>query len=114
MTMTQEEYLEILRSGAKMKFEDLIALIDDDYNYTPAGFTNGEVENTADENQGSAKLFCFAAIHQLSQLETLHCFGQYYQDVLNSPESDSHGNIRNFMTYGWGGLKFESPVLDRR
>ena len=112
--MTQEEYLEILRSGAKMKFEDLIALIDDDYNYTPAGFTNGEVENTADENQGSAKLFCFAAIHQLSQLETLHCFGQYYQDVLNSPESDSHGNIRNFMTYGWGGLKFESPVLDRR
>jgi hypothetical protein len=114
MTMTQEEYLEILRSGAKMKFEDLIALIDDDYNYTPAGFTNGEVENTADENQGSAKLFCFAAIHQLSQLETLHCFGQYYQDVLNTPESDSHGNIRNFMTYGWGGLKFESPVLDRR
>jgi hypothetical protein len=114
MTMTQEEYLEILRSGARMKFEDLIALIDDDYNYTPAGFTNGEVENTADENQGSAKLFCFAAIHQLSQLETLHCFGQYYQDVLNTPESDSHGNIRNFMTYGWEGLKFESPVLDRR
>jgi hypothetical protein len=114
MTMTQEEYLEILRSGARMKFEDLIALIDDDYNYTPAGFTNGEVENTADENQGSAKLFCFAAIHQLTQLETLHCFGQYYQDVLNTPESDSHGNIRNFMTYGWEGLKFESPVLDRR
>ena len=112
--MTQEEYLEILRSGARMKFEDLIALIDDDYNYTPAGFTNGEVENTADENQGSAKLFCFAAIHQLTQLETLHCFGQYYQDVLNTPESDSHGNIRNFMTYGWEGLKFESPVLDRR
>ncbi|SFV82259.1 Type III effector HopPmaJ [hydrothermal vent metagenome] len=112
--MTQEEYLEILRSGARMKFEDLIALIDDDYNYTAAGFTNGEVENTADENQGSAKLFCFAAIHQLSQLETLHCFGQYYQDVLNTPESDSHGNIRNFMTYGWEGLKFESPVLDRR
>ena len=112
--MTQEEYLEILRSGEKMKFEDLIALIDDDYYHTPASFTNGEVENAADENQGSAKLFCFAAIHQLSQLETLHCFGQYYQDVLNTPESDSHGNIRSFMTYGWGGLKFESPVLDRR
>ncbi|MCS5592264.1 MAG: HopJ type III effector protein [Gammaproteobacteria bacterium] len=112
--MTQEEYLEALRSGAIMKFEDLIAMIDDDYNHTPASFTNGEVENTVDENQGSAKLFCFAAIHQLSQLETLHCFGQYYQDVLNTPESDSHANIRNFMTYGWEGLKFESPVLDRK
>jgi hypothetical protein len=112
--MTQEEYLEALRSGAIMKFEDLIAMIDDDYNYTPASFTNGEIENTVDENQGSAKLFCFAAIHQLSQLETLHCFGQYYQDVLNTPESDSHANIKNFMIYGWEGLKFDSPVLSRR
>jgi len=112
--MTQEEYLRELRSGARMKFEDLIAMIDDDYNYTPAAFTNGDVENGADENQGSAKLFCFAAIHQLTQLETLHCFGQYYQDVLNTPDSDSHANIRNFMTYGWDGLKFNSPVLDRK
>ena len=60
--MTQEEYLEELRSGARMKFEDLIALIEDDYDYTPAGFSNGEIENSADENQGSAKLFCFAAV----------------------------------------------------
>ena len=112
--MTQEEYLEELRSGARMKFEDLMALIDDDYDYTPASFTNGETINSVDENQGSAKLFCFAAIHQLSQLETLHCFGQYYQDVLNTPESDSHDNIRNFMTYGWEGLKFDSPVLNRK
>ncbi len=112
--MTQEEYLEGLRSGAIMKFEDLISLIDDDYEYTPASFTNGEIENTVDENQGSAKLFCFAAIHQLSQLETLHCFGQYYQDVLNTPESDSHANIRNFIVYGWEGLKFNSPVLNRK
>ncbi|MDC9726490.1 MAG: HopJ type III effector protein [Candidatus Thioglobus sp.] len=112
--MTQEEYLEELRSGARMRFEDLIALIDDDYDYTPASFTNGEASNAVDENQGSAKLFCFAAIHQLSQLETLHCFGQYYQDVLNTPESDSHANIRNFMTYGWEGLKFDSPVLSRK
>ncbi|EEZ79607.1 MAG: HopJ type III effector protein [Candidatus Thioglobus sp.] len=112
--MTQEEYLEELRSGARMKFEDLIALIDDDYDYTPAAFSNGEVSNTEDENQGSAKLFCFAAIHQLTQLETLHCFGQYYQDVLNTPESDSHANIRNFITYGWDGLKFDSPVLSRK
>ena len=112
--MTQEEYLETLRSGEKMRFEDLIALIDDDYHHTPASFTNGEVENAADENQGSAKLFCFAAVNQLSVLETLHCFGQYYQEVLNDPKGDSHANIRNFMTYGWEGLKFESPVLDRK
>ena len=112
--MTQEEYLEALRSGESMKFEDLMSLIDDEYNYTPAAFTNGEIHNSSNENQGSAKLFCFAAVNQLTPLETLHCFGQYYQDVLNTPEGDSYANIRNFMTYGWEGLKFESPVLDRK
>lgn len=112
--MTQEDYLEGLKSGAKMKFEDLISLIDDDYDYTPVAFTNGELKNASDENQNSAKLFCFAAIHELTQLETLHCFGQYYQDVLNTPDDDSHGNIRNFITYGWDGLKFDSPVLSRK
>ncbi len=112
--MTQEEFLEELRSGVRVRFEDLMDLIEDDYDYTPAAFTNGELSNASDENQGSAKLFCFAAIHQLTPLETLHCFGQYYQDVLNTPESDSHQNIRNFMTYGWEGLKFDSPVLSRK
>ena len=112
--MTQDEYIEILKSGAKMKFEDLMSIIDQDYEYTPAAFSNGEVENSVDENQGSAKLFCFAAVNQLSALETLHCFGQHYQEVLNDPKGDSHANIRNFITYGWEGLKFESPVLNKK
>ncbi|WP_281064410.1 HopJ type III effector protein [Isorropodon fossajaponicum symbiont] len=34
-----------------MKFEDLIMLINNDYDYTPTAFTNGELENTIDENQ---------------------------------------------------------------
>jgi hypothetical protein len=34
--MTQEGYLEALRSGAQMNFADLIELIDKNYNYTPA------------------------------------------------------------------------------
>ena len=37
-----------------------------------------------------------------------------YQEVLNDPEGDSHANIRNFITYGWEGLKFESPVLNKK
>jgi hypothetical protein len=45
--MTQEEYLEALRSGAKMNFNDLIKLINENYNYTPASFINGDLQNTA-------------------------------------------------------------------
>ncbi len=112
--MTQEAYLRELKSGAIMKFEDLMILINNDYDYTPTSFTNGELENTIDENQGSAKLFCFAAIHQLTPLETLHCFGQYYQEVLSTPNGHSHSNIRNFVTYGWNGLTFDSPVLNHK
>ncbi|MDC9714469.1 MAG: HopJ type III effector protein [Gammaproteobacteria bacterium] len=112
--MTQETYLEELRSGAQMKFDDLMTLIEQNYDYTSAPFTNGDLHNAADENQGSAKLFCFGAIHQLTQLEVLHCFGEHYRSVLNSPEGDSHPNIRNFIVYGWEGLKFDSPVLVKK
>jgi hypothetical protein len=109
--MTQEGYLEELRSGAQMNFGDLIELIDENYNHTPTSFINGDLQNTAIENQGSAKLFYFGVIHQLTQFEVLHCFGEHYQTVLNDPNGDSHQNIRNFIIYGWEGLKFDSPVL---
>ncbi len=112
--MTEEEYLEELRTGASMVFDNLMAIINENYNYTPAAFTNGDLQNAEDENQGSAKLFCFGAMHQLTQLEVLHCFGEHYQAVLDDPEGDSHQNIRNFMIYGWEGLKFNSPVLVKK
>jgi hypothetical protein len=112
--MTQEMYLEELRSGAQMQFDDLMTLIDENYTNKEASFTNGDLQNTINENQGSAKLFCFGAIHQLTQLEVLHCFGEHYQAVLNDSKGDSHANIRNFITYGWEGLKFDSPVLIKK
>ncbi len=112
--MTETEYLEALRAGVNMKFKDLMTLIDAEYQHTPAAFKNGDLENRVDENQSSAKLFCFAAIHQLSPLETLHCFGEHYQTVLNNPKGNTHPNIRHFMTYGWAGLKFNSPVLSKK
>lgn len=112
--MTETEYLQVLRSGANMPFEDLMTLIDAHYQHTPAAFSNGDLENSAKENQGSAKLFCFGAIYQLSVLETLHCFGQYYQAVLSDPKGSTHQNIRNFITYSWDGLKFSAPVLSKK
>jgi hypothetical protein len=53
-----------------MNFNDLIKLINENYNYTPASFINGDLQNSVTENQGSAKLFCFGAIHQLTQLDS--------------------------------------------
>ncbi|WP_422851480.1 HopJ type III effector protein [Candidatus Ruthia endofausta] len=38
-------------------------------------------------------------MHQLTLLETFYCFSQYYQEVLSTPNGNSHSNIRNFITY---------------
>lgn len=98
--MLEKEFLESVRDGNKVEFDDLMSIISSNFNYTAAAFINGELSNRENENQGSAKLFCFAAINKLNKDESLNCFGEYYQDVLRTPNDDSHQNIRNFMIYG--------------
>ena len=55
-------------------------------------------------------------IHQVlvkdKREQTLYLFGDYYRkDVLENPEGTDHQNIRNFITSGWGGIKFEGTAL---
>jgi hypothetical protein len=51
-------------------------------------------------------------LQNLSQAETLACFGAYYfEDVLGDPEGTNHQNIRNFIKSGWDGIKFEGEAL---
>ena len=57
----------------------------------------------------------FALLNQLSEQQTLACFGAYYRDdVLKHPEATDHQNIRNFMKTGWAGVKFESMPLTEK
>ena len=68
--------------------------------------------NAAGENSGSCKLFAFAQLQNLSEAETLACFGAYYyEEVLENPEGTNHQNIRNFMITGWDGIHFEGEAL---
>lgn len=95
----------------KKSFPETIAYIDENYIFTPTTFKNGNQMNNAGENNGSCKIFAFAQINQLSKDETLSLFGDFYQDVLNTPEAKDHQNIRNFMIFGWEGIQFEGEVL---
>ena len=112
--MSEEIFLENVKLGVKVKFSDLMSIIDENYTYIASPFVNGGLANKKNENQGSAKLFSFAGIHKLSKAETLQCFGEHYKTVLDEPDGNSHQNIRNFMRYGWNGLKFDSIVLRRK
>ncbi len=113
--MTEDEFLNKLRNAPEsIDFNELMAVIDEHYEFSNTAFSNGVLKNKAGENSGSCKLFAFAAQHNLTQQETLACFGAYYrEDVLENPESDNHQNIRNFMQTGWIGIEFSGEVLRR-
>jgi len=94
-----------------ISFVDVIAAIDSLYHHTPTAFKNGDVDNQANQNQGSAKVFSFAKLSQLSQQDTLLLFAEHYDSVLNTPADNDHQNIRQFMQHGWDGVKFENLAL---
>ncbi|WP_434340964.1 HopJ type III effector protein [Motilimonas cestriensis] len=99
-----------------IEFNDVMAVIEANYDYSPTEFSNGAdndlVVNAAGTNEGSCRLFAFAQLNLLDQAQTLALFGRFYrEDVLQNPEGNDHGNIRNFIKYGWSGIRFQGTAL---
>ncbi len=107
------DFLSTLDSAPEqISFADTIATVDVLYDFTPTSFRNGDLDNAAGQNSGSCKLLSFAKLHNLSVAQTLNCFGDYYRvDVAQHPDASDHQNIRNFIRYGWDGVKFEGIAL---
>lgn len=110
---TLADFISQLNSRPEaVSFEQTMQVISDNYHYVPATFSNGELINEAGTNQGSCKIFYFAKLNNLTEQQALACYGQYYRDdVLNNPQGNDHGNIRNFMQSGWRKLEFNSVAL---
>ena len=113
MSITLSQLLtKIAQQSEKLEFTEVMQVISEHYHYSPSRFSNGDVVNDAGSNEGSAKLFYFAQLNQLTEAQTLACFGQYYrEDVLQNPTGQDHGNIRNFINTGWSGITFDDVVL---
>jgi hypothetical protein len=111
--MSITSFLEKLKqTPSTITFPETIAVIEENYDFTPTTFSNGTQHNAAGENSGSCKLFAFAKLQNLSKTETLACFGAYYfEEVLGDPEGTNHQNIRNFIKLGWDGIQFEGEAL---
>lgn len=114
--MTLDQFKEKLQNNpTAIAFTDTMQVIEDNYTFTPTAFKNGSLENKEGENSGSCKLFAFALKQNLSEEETLACFGAYYrEDVLQDPNGEGHLNIRNFMQTGFSGLAFSAETLKER
>ena len=111
--MTIHELLQQLKAKQK-NFKDVLAFIEEGYNYAPSSFQNGLQSNAENENQGSARVLYFAQLNNLSAEDTLILFAEHYDAVLASPEAADHQNIRQFMINGWDGVQFEKTVLSAK
>lgn len=111
--MTIKGLIAKVHSAAdSIDFDEVMTVISDNYNYTPTTFSNGDIANEAGTNEGSCKIFHFAQLNALSEIETLSLFGAFYRDdVLLNPAGDDHANIRNFILDGWLGIRFEGIAL---
>ena len=106
---------QLEKSPEKIIFKDIIAYIDENYDFAPTKFTNGNTINEANQNNGSCKVFSFAQLKNLSKEQTLWLFGEFYrEDVLNNPDGTDHQNIRNFMKFGWEGISFDGEALKKK
>jgi hypothetical protein len=114
--MKLTKFLQKIKNNEHVSFDETIAVITENYEYSPSEFKNGlndkQLINAAGTNEGSCKIFSFAQINQLNQQQTLGLFGDYYRkDVLDVPTGTGHQNIRNFMQHGWEGLAFTQQAL---
>jgi len=101
----------VKKEPSAIEFEQTMAAIEDGFDYAPVAFTCGELSSSAEQNQGSAKIFSLAKLQKLDKKTTLELFGRFYRDdVLGNPDGTDHGNIRNFMKSGWDGVTFQDGL----
>ncbi|MCG2634356.1 MAG: HopJ type III effector protein [Gammaproteobacteria bacterium] len=111
--MSLSPLLEKLRLAPEsVTFDEVMAVVEACYMFRETAFSNGDLANAAGQNNGSCKIFALGQINQLSEQQTLHCFGDFYRcDVLGHPGGEDHQNIRNFMQHGWAGVSFDGVAL---
>ena len=86
---------------ASIEFPDMIAAIDNLYDFAPTAFKNGDLENATGQNNGSCELFAFAKLQR---------FGKEQKP----PAGTDHVNIRSFIKFSWNGIAYAGVALKAR
>lgn len=73
-----------------MKFAEVMETIDKYYESQLLEFRNGDIVNKQGENEGSAKIFSYAALSELDKETTLKLFGEHYHSVKENPDGTDH------------------------
>ena len=95
-------------------FADTLEFIEQWFEFRPTAFKNGDVNNTNEQNQGSCKVLALAELLNLSDLQTLQCFGEHYREVLATPTADNHFNLRRLVRDGRQDIHFDCFPLTKK
>jgi len=109
----KQDFLNAIQQNDYM-FSSTLAFIDLWFTHTPCAFNNGSVYNSAEQNQGSCKVLAFALLEGLTTEQALRCFGEHYRDVIATPETDNHHNLRRLLKEGLEDISFEGTPLTLR
>lgn len=114
-TFSQEKAAFLTQLTAdNFQFETTLAFIDKHYDFSASAFNNGGVINGSDENQGSCKIFALAQLLELNKEQALACFGQHFRDVLATPDTDNHHNLRRVLKDGLDNISFDHFPLEQK
>jgi len=69
-SQAQADFIAALDSNDHL-FASTLAFIGQWFDFTPSAFNNGGVQNSAEQNQGSCKVFALAQLLQLSKEQAL-------------------------------------------
>jgi hypothetical protein len=109
--MNKETFISGL-DNATNTFQQTMDYIDNNFTFEAVAFTVGEQVNEQGTNQGSCKIFCLGKFLELTEAQTLQCFGDFYRkDVVEHPDATDHQNIRNFIKAGWAGVTIDASAL---
>ncbi|QSP96267.1 HopJ type III effector protein [Marinobacter salinisoli] len=95
-------------------FAETLALIERHFDYQPTAFHNGPLTNAPGENAGSCRVFALGRYCNLAESDTLRLFAEHYRQVVEDPSGSSHANIRQFISTGWSGIRFDADPLRPR
>jgi hypothetical protein len=105
---------QLKNTPEELVFSNVIAYIDEHYEFTPTKFTNGNTVNEANQNNGSCKFSVLPKSTNFLQKRRFYYLASFTEDVLKNPEGTDHQNIRNFMKFGWEGIVFEGEALKKK